>query len=580
MNCWGIICCLPPEISSSVVLSNVSLADLAQLDSACCSRKARKDLLSLMKRLEPVILNKVGRVSRAALFWLSKRTVRLRHANIHGYDPEVVALVQRHSTLFYSIGIIRETKPLAQIVETDDIFVDKITCFDDGSSNERYCNPGRLRNLTSLAIYIHQDSVDWIAELLHSNERLATLKVTYTTSLSDTFFSALGSRSSSLTALTVIAPRSFWADSLTRISQSCPGLQQLQLESYINAYGFDFPHQSLSDGVLSLARGCPDLRALVLPDAHPSALALRALMRGCPRLSTLHLKNLRVNDALMLVIAPQQEQEGGRVGWMPHLQDLSAVWTVLSFDAVEQCERTLAHLRCLHLQCVYSSYEPEVLVSALGCMGQLRELRIVGESGVILSHRALITLGRGCSELRLLSLSCAMEPHVVEGALIHLVSGCVYLESLHLLHHSAKLTDAVLDALPERAPAPAPAGMGVSGGGARGLRSLRCAAARVTDAGMTTLALRSPQMEELVLPCATSLTDASLAALTTHCSFLRELRLKDSLRLTPAGVAAFCGASRHLRTLYVPGRVLTAMQASAIKLETLSRHRKLVFCLT
>jgi hypothetical protein len=377
-----------------------------------------------------------------------------------------------------------------------------------------------LRNLLTFTADCYGEMSGWAADVICQNFFLKRVKLVARELLSPSVFAALLARRSTLTHFTLLVTDGLNDALFEQVAGSCPGLLNLEIGDLGTGLML-----AVSQGIVSVAQGCPNLRELkVYNGVLSDDAANQALLRGLSNLSVLDVlgANMLLSDALLQTLAECRSDA-------PFLTDLEIVWNVQRTDTVTQASVVINNLRRLML---FSAYPPPPVGALLTGLAQLSRLEDLTLKVLGLPTSKLVSaVAQGSPNLRSISVNCAWQDSA-EAGLIEVAQYCPLLEKVH--SDRGTISDALLQALAQHCPR---------------FRALSSVSGRstLTAAGLLALVQGCPLLATLDLCADAALDDTVLHALSQHSYYLEKLRLSE---VTDESVVQLVASCKHLNTLW------------------------------
>jgi hypothetical protein len=295
-----------------------------------------------------------------------------------------------------------------------------------------------LRNLLTFTADCYGEMSGWAADVIYKNSFLKRVKLVARESLSASVFAALLARRSTLTHFTLLVTDGLNDALFEQVAGNCPGLLNLEIGDLGTGLML-----AVSQGIVSVAQGCPNLRELkVYNGVLSDEAANQALLRGLSNLSVLDVlgANMLLSDALLQTLAECRSDAR-------FLTDLVIVWNVQRTDAVTQSSVVLNNLRRLML---FSAYPPPPVDALLTGLAQLSRLEHLTLKVLGLPTSKLVSaVARGSPNLRSISVDCGWQESA-EAGLIEVAQYCPLLEKVHWNHLRCTTpgSDSALPAIP------------------------------------------------------------------------------------------------------------------------------------
>jgi hypothetical protein len=480
---------LPDELTSSLLQSWISVADLSRLDSAVCNTEDRPNYLAIIKSPTFVVRSScfnemerphafdedeerevMRRLRMAYMAWIMKRDI-----STSVIDVEVVLAHSAHNTGHY---LTQHGKIVTEVV-----------CSAPSELGEYDSVIGDLcGHCPHVRAFICNAWLGSAAKLHIATSWSELTKLTVQLYEGDNNFAMFGARCRVLTELTIICYNSDeYVGPGPEFFQLCaPTLRKITTTS-----------KCFEEPVLHIiAARFPLLEELETTDTVTDAVLI-ALSTGCPCLHSLTLSSCPITDDGIVAVARNRA-----------LVTLSLTWCSAVTDAglravAENCPQ-LEHLRLSHM--------PLVTDAAIVSLGKhCRNLRGVDLHVEDLTPAGLRTLAKGCSQLEDLQLwGCYDIGPAVEAVAEH----CPKLRTLRVSH--AQVPATALLALAKHCPC---------------LEDVRLEGDDIRDTAVVALVSRCQQLYKLDV-CQTAITPGGVHAIVRRCGRrLREMYVP--LRVNP-----------------------------------------------
>jgi hypothetical protein len=541
---------LPNDVAGNIITENLSLRDMSRLDVACCAQNERSLYLAALRA--------GGRLSAIAADngtadWIIKRNLKvgtLKAQSVKGFTclATVVASHQLFETIeLHAAGCqpsdLRNALDLFSAIQQKVTFF-SIQCFP---SNEPV-GEVPLGNLQAFSVECYSDTSEWIAKVINQNTFLRKVEITTGELLPAIAFTALLTNHTSLTELNILVMRAITDALFNQVAASCPGLRNLEVFDI-----GDVGSEIISQGVVSLTQGCPNLTELrVYSGVLSDDIANQVMLRGLKNLRVLDVRRaeMLLGDAVLQTLAECRSEA-------PFLTELDIKWNVQLVDTVVQAAVVLANLRRLVLHTAYPRPPQDALQMALGMLSRLEVLELE-------AYRHPTTLlvnevAQGSPHLRSISVKCGCKDSAQAG-LIEVARRCPLLEEIHTA--GSITSDLLLRALAQHC---------------RRFRALsesrrRCEA---TTAGLLELVGGCPLLTTVDLRMGAALNDTALQALAQHSYYLEKLRLPEGFSVSEEAVTQLVASCKYLNTLWARADALSSALRQRIEHWSRSRCRHL-----
>jgi hypothetical protein len=517
---------LPSAVAGSIITGTLNQRDLSRLDVACCAHTERTLYFGALRaggRLSEVTAGNDG------IDWVIERNVKVGKLKVQWAVPCLVAVARSHQ-LFETIELIAADGSY-EPSELQNAFVllseigHKVSFLSVWRfSNGKIVPDGvSLCNLLTLVVDYNKETSEWVIDAIRRNTLLRKVEIGALDPLSARLYDALLARCSTLTDLKLNLREGVTEVSFDRVAASCPGLQSLNL----GCIWLTSAYMEISQGLVRLAEGCPDLRKLNVTSCFlRDDMANQAMLRGLKNLAVLHVQHtgMLFNDALLLALAECRSEP-------PYLTEMEITWYVQRTDTVARAAVVLNNLRRLDL---YTNYPPPIdaLEAGLAQLLRVEELTL-GTHSLQLSKQ-LTAVAQGSPNLRRISMDCESRKSGAAG-LIKIARHCPLLEDIHTI--GGVISDRVLQALSQHCPR------------FRALSALhaRCTA---TTAGLLDFIQSCPLLTTLELHVKTAVNDTVLQSLAQHSYYLEKLSLPETCGLSEEALAQVVVSCKHLHTLW------------------------------
>jgi hypothetical protein len=540
---------LPNDVAGNIITENLSPHDMSRLDVACCAQNVRS--------LYVAALRSGGRLSAIAadngtVDWIIKRSLKvgtLKAKSVKGFT--CLATVVASHQLFETIELhaegcqpsdLRHALDLLSAIQQKVIFF-SIQCFP---SYEPF-GEVPLGNLLAFSVECYSDTSEWIAKVINQNTFLRKVEIAGEI-LPASAFTALLTNHTSLTELNILVMQAITDALFNQVAASCPGLRNLEIADI-----GDVGSEIISQGVVSLTQGCPNLAELrVYSGVLSDDIANQVMLRGLKNLRVLDVRRaeMLLGDAVLQALAECRSEA-------PFLTELDIKWNVQLADTVVQAAVVLANLRRLVLHTAYPRPPQDALQMALGMLSCLEVLELE-------AYRHPTTLlvnevAQGSPHLRSISVKCGGKDSAQAG-LIEVARRCPLLEEIHTA--GSITSDLLLRALAQHC---------------RRFRALsesrrRCEA---TTAGLLELVGGCPLLTTVDLRMGAALNDTALQALAQHSYYLEKLRLPEGFSLSEEVVTQLVASCKYLNTLWARADALSSALRQRIDYWSRSRGRHL-----
>jgi hypothetical protein len=538
---------LPNDVAGNIITENLSLHDMSRLDVACCAQNERSLYLAALRA--------GGRLSAIAadngtVDWIIKRNLKvgtLKAQSVKGITclATVVASHQLFETIeLHAAGC--QPSDLQNALDLLSAIQQKVTGFSIRYFPRDNPLPGEapLGNLLAFSAECYSDTSEWIAKVISRNTFLRKVELTARELLPASAFTVLLAKHSGLAELNLLVMQVLTDALFDRVTASFPGLRNLEISDV-----GDTGSGMISQGVVSLAQGCPNLSELkVYGGILGDDIANQVMLRGLTNLRVLDVRRAKMllSDMLLQALAECRSEP-------PYLTELEITWDVQLTDTVVQAAVVLANLRRLVLHTTYPRPQQDALQMALRMLSHLEVLKLKAHGYP--ANLLVNEVAQGSPNLRKISVDCGWQDSAQAG-LIAVVRHCPFLEEIHTA--GGGVSDLLLQALAKYC----------SRFRALSEESARC---EVTTAGLLVLVQGCPLLTTLDLQVGPALNGTVLQALAQHSYYLEKLLLPRGAKVFDGAVTQLVTSCKYLNALWV--RVDTVGSNAKQRLEYWSRQR-------
>jgi hypothetical protein len=361
------------KVVGCIVNENLNLHDISRLEVACCSHSERPLFLGALR--SSWILSEVSTAVKGLLSWILKRGIQVGTLKVESIeDTEVFSSVVNSLQQFKTMHLRLRTREFSKLENTPQILRElepKVSSL----SNRQLATDGSFTGiatfcgLVSFEAGLRYQPPEWMTKVISQNAQLQAINVVMRTPLSADFFVVLSTRQGSLKKLTLLVASDALDSVFVQDANSCPNLHSLALGGYTADMRKE---HRISQGIVSIAEGCPELRELKLLNCTLwDHAANEKILRGLRYLGVLDVLSaeMLLSDALLKALAERCS------GALP-LTELKVIWNVLRVDTVAQAAVALVSVRHLVLHTTYPHPPPEPLQAALALLPQLQDLTL------------------------------------------------------------------------------------------------------------------------------------------------------------------------------------------------------------
>jgi hypothetical protein len=276
---------LPSEVAGNIITQYLTLKSVSQLDVACCARTERTFYFGALRnggRLSDVIAGK------DVIDWVIRRNLMVGSLKLRTVEAiACLAAVVSAQQIFATIDLLTSRcmlvpSELQAVLALLSGLERKVISLSVRQGSEGRPLPGNviLNNLLTFTAECHADTSEWIATVINRNAALRSVTIFSTESLSVGVFAALLARRTTLTDLSLSVTDGLDDALFGRVAACCPNLQSPEI-GRVETDELVFGRINITQGVVSLAQGCPGPRkltvfnALLFDDA-----ANQAMLRG------------------------------------------------------------------------------------------------------------------------------------------------------------------------------------------------------------------------------------------------------------------------------------------------------------
>jgi F-box/leucine-rich repeat protein 2/20 len=479
-------CALPDEYVLDILLTWITIEDLAQFDKALLNHMDRRAHLSLLRDTEHrgVLSESEShayyRFDSGVAVWLESRNVYMRGLCFYNNGNDVTI----------PTGFLARTGQ--QLLSLD----------------------------ISDQIKIDDTAMEQLAQIF---PRLVEISLSYCSRISDTALASLVRHCPRIHTICLYETPIPDAG-LAILAQGYPALKKVEL-GYLD----------ITDaGVCRLAEGCPELEVASLDGLEITDAAILSLFRHCPQLCRLFLlfchavtgdeisrnsiggggrlmKTLRIRDNGLT-----DSGLGNIAACCPNLED------IYIFNCREVTDTGFAELlrRCPRLHTVNLSYTRATFVGLDGLGAGDRALKKLSSNNSAITDAALAKIVEAFVNLDHLDL-CSCKS-ITNESLATLSRSSLKLRVLNL--GDTAITEA---------------GLSIIGDSFKDLKELFLFRVQLTDTGLGELAIACTSLEHISLD-GTQLTEAGIASLVERCSRLRRVRFVSGLPFTEEALCRLC----------------------------------------
>jgi hypothetical protein len=505
-------CSLPDEYVLDILLTWITIEDLAHFDNALLNHMDRRVHLSLLRDTEHrgVLSESEScyKFDSGVAVWLESRNVFMRELSFH--DGSWIVTIPT--------GFLARTGQ--QLLSLD---LDSCSNISD--------------------TVMHQ--------LLQTFPRLEEISLSECFSISDTTLAFLVQHCPRINTLNLNLTRISDAG-LAILAQACRALKQVDLHELVIT----------DSGVCRLAEGCPDLEQISFRGAEITDAAFLSLLRHCPQLRRLDLKSCDTitGDGLSRL----HIGEGGRSMKVLKLDCVSFL-TDSGLGNIAEC--------CPNIEIVHVTSCEEITDTGFAeLLRRCPRLHTVEFSDIKITCEGLDRLGEGGKALKTLILN---DTVIFDAGLAKLAEACVNLEHLDLTSNII-ITDAALASLSEACvnlkhliltscSSITDEGLATLARSSLRLQILRLDSTAITEAGLIRIGDGFKDLKELFLR-SVRLTDSGLGKIATACPNLEHVALYG-VQLTDGGVTRLVERCSRLR-------IVELAWGSASRKEALARLRE------
>jgi hypothetical protein len=519
-------CSLPDEYVLDVLLTWITIEDLAHFDVALLNHMDRRVHLSLLRDTEHGGIHSVsGRVCRrgyrfdsGVVEWLESRNVFMRALKFSDKKQDFPA------------GFLARTgRKLLQI--------DMAFCFNisDVGLNILATSCPMLEEITPSKII----TVAGIANLGQECPHIHTLRLWNTGDVSCTLLAAR--LAENYGALKTIKIAGFSDADVRTLAEGCPLLEDVD---------FTFSHDLTDSAVLSLVNYCPGLHSLrlyyckLITDA-----ALETLAQRVPGLLALNVSETQVSDAaletlaqrvpglLSLDVSGTQVSDAGLARLAEGckmLQDVIFAGLAISDAALSGFAKACPGLQGVGVFDCEQITDESIAALAQHCTG----LHWIDLQGTNITDTSLARTGESCGDMMEIVLN---RTAITDSGLARLAEGCLKLESV-CLHECDQITDVGVASLALHCPL---------------IHTLDLSFTQVTDVGLERIGEGCRALTEIDLCGLNNVSDLGLIKLAEGCSVLQKVMLDGIGDISDAGVLSLAENCLWLYSLHGDGLEVT-----------------------
>jgi hypothetical protein len=547
---------LPGDVVGNIITENLNLQNISRFDIACCAHKERTLYFGALRaggRLSEV------NAGSGVLDWVIKRSIKVGKLKVHSaVATTCLSKVVASQKLFETVELDamtweEEPSALQSALGLLSGMGQKVAAISirRSAEDDPFPNEVLFKNLLTCAADCHTDTSEWIAKVIHQNTSLKEVKIAAREPLSASVFAAFLARRSTLRDLTLLVRDELMDALFDQVAVSCPNLRTLKIGGVGDDY--TFAAKTISQGVVSLALGCTDLRELrvvncILSDDD----ANRAMLRGLRNLRVLDVldANMLLSDSVLQTLAECRSDA-------PFLTDLEIMWNVQRTDTVAQASVVFANLRRLVLHTAYPPPPMDALLAGLAQMSRLEDLTLKVPG---LWIRELVSVvAQGSPNLRNILVDCGWQDSA-EAGLVKVALHCPLLEKIHTV--GGTISAVVVQALAQHCPR----FRALSG------QDARCP---VSTADLLALVQGCPLLTTLDLQVGPALNDAVVEALAQHSYYLEKLRLPSGVRISEEALVQLVTSCKYLITLWCTKAAMDAAFEQHLRQLSRARGRKL-----
>jgi hypothetical protein len=552
----NIIWQLPGDVIGSIITENLNLQNISRFDVACSANKERTLYFGALRaggRLSEV------NAGSEVLDWVIKRSVKVGRLKVQSATAVAcISKVVASQKLFETVELDamsweEEPSALQSALALLSRMGQKVSVISirRSAGDGPFPDEVRFKNLHTCAVDCHTDTSEWIAKVINQNTSLKDVKIAAREALSASVFAALLARRSTLRDLTLLVRDELMDALFDQVAVSCPNLRTLKIGGVGDDY--TFAAKTISQGVVSLAQGCPDLRELrvvncVLSDDD----ANRAMLHGLRNLRVLDVldANMLLSDAVLQTLAECRSDA-------PFLTELEIMWNVQRTDTVAQGSVVFANLHRLVLHTAYPPPPVDALLAGLAQLSRLEDLTLK-VPGLWISELVAV-VAQGSPNLRNILVDCGWQDSA-EAGLVKVAQHCPLLETIHTV--GGTISAVVVQALAQHCPR----FRALSG------QDARCP---VSTVDLLALVQGCPLLTTLDLQVGPALNDAVVQALAQHSYYLEKLRLPSGVRISEEALVQLVTSCKYLNTLWCPKAAMDPTFERQLRQLSRARGRKL-----